>query len=146
MGPLRVLRLELWIERELALKTLNLTRRTQFLLGLGIGSVWIFHGLCSKILGLIPRHQLIVGRVLGESWAGPATVGVGVMEILLGIWAMSGRKRPACALVQTLAIAGMNTLEIWLARDLLISAPGMVALNLVFLAVVWFWATSPAGT
>ena len=146
MGTLRVLRLELRIERELALKTLNMTHRTQFLLGLGIGSVWIFHGLCSKILGLIPRHQMIVGRVLGENWAGPATVGVGVMEILLGIWAMSGRQRPACALVQTLVIAGMNTLEIWLARDLLISAPGMVVLNLGFLAVVWFWATSPART
>jgi cbb3-type cytochrome oxidase subunit 3 len=37
----------------------------------------------------------------------------------------------------------MNTLEILLARDLLISAPGMVALNLCFLGVVWYWALHP---
>ena len=49
--------------------------------------------------------------------------------------------RRACALVQTLALVSMNFLEILLAKDLLISAPGMVALNLAFLSVVWYWAT-----
>jgi hypothetical protein len=34
----------------------------------------------------------------------------------------------------------MNTLEIARARSLLISALGMVLLNLSFLAVVWRWA------
>ncbi len=109
-------------------------------LGAALGSVWIFHGLYSKILDQIPRHRGIVGRILGEGIARPATLVVGLLEVLLGFWIFSGRKRRACALVQTLAIAGMNTLEIALARDLLISAPGMVALNLGFLALVWYWA------
>lgn len=43
-------------------------------------------------------------------------------------------------LVQTLAIVGMNTMEIIFAGDLLISAIGMVALNFGFLAVIWHWA------
>lgn len=112
-----------------------------------IGSVWLFHGLYSKILDGIPRHRLIVGRILGDEIAGPATVGLGILEILLGLWAFSGRCRRACALVQTLAIISMNTLEILLADDLLISAGGMVALNLGFLALVWYWAVSmkPSG-
>ena len=31
----------------------------------------------------------------------------------------------------------MNTLEIVLARDLLVSPPGMVTLNLAFLVLIW---------
>lgn len=41
-----------------------------------------------------------------------------------------------------LAIVGMNTLEIILAADLLISAVGMAFLNLGFLTLVWLWAMS----
>ena len=106
----------------------------------------MFHGLYSKIFDGIPRHRLIVVRVLGEGTARPASIVIGVLEVLLGIWVFSGRKRRACALVQTLAIASMNTLEILLARDLLISASGMVALNLAFLSLVFYWAIStPQG-
>ena len=109
-------------------------------LGFAIGSVWVFHGLYSKILHGVPRHQLIVGRVLGEGIAEPATLAIGLLEVLLGAWVFSGMRRPACALVQTLAIVGMNALEIFLAKDLLISATGMLALNAAFLSLVWFWA------
>lgn len=106
-----------------------------------IGSVWVFHGMYSKLLDGIPRHRAIVARVLGEELAAPATMAVGVAEILLGLWAFSHRFPRACAAVQTLAILAMNTLEIVRAPDLLISAPGMVALNLGFLALGWFSAT-----
>ena len=105
-----------------------------------IGSVWIFHGLYSKILNGIPRHRLIVGNILGESNAGRATKAIGVLEILLGLWAFSGWEQVGCAIAQTLAIGSMNTLEIFLAGDLLISAIGMVLLNLGFLSLVWHWA------
>lgn len=105
-----------------------------------IGSVWIFHGLYSKLLGGIPRHRLIVERVLGEEAGTPVTIVVGALEVLLGLWVFTRRKRLACALVQSLAILLMNTLEIVLAKDLLISAAGMVALNLMFLALAWYWA------
>jgi len=105
-----------------------------------IGSVWVFHGLYSKILAGIPRHRLIVGRILGEEWAGRAIVTIGVLEILLGLWAFSGRFRVGCAAVQTVAIIAMNFLEIRLANDLLISGLGMLVLNAAFLSVVWYWA------
>lgn len=106
-----------------------------------IGCVWVFHGLYSKLLNGIPRHQQIVGRVLGSKFAGLATKGIGLCEVLLGVWAFSGWERVGCAVVQTVAIIAMNTLEIFLAGDPLISAVGMVALNAGFLAVVWRWAT-----
>jgi len=106
-----------------------------------IGSVWVFHGLYSKLFDGIPRHRLIVAKVLGEDLATIATRAVGVCEILLGLWAFSHRWPRTCAAVQTLAIVAMNTLEIARAPDLLISAPGMVALNLGFLALGWYSAT-----
>lgn len=105
-----------------------------------IGGVWVFHGLWSKVLGQIPRHELIVARILGDAWAAPATLAIGLCEIAMGLWVFTGLFRRTCATVQTLALVAMNTLEILIARDLLISAPGMVALNLVFLSLVWLWA------
>ena len=109
-------------------------------LGIAIGAVWIFHGLYSKLLNRIPRHRQIVGRILGEGIANSATKAIGVLEILLGVWALSGWHRVGCAIVQTLAIVAMNSLEVILARDLLISARGMIALNVSFLVFVWNWA------
>ncbi len=105
-----------------------------------IGAVWVFHGLYSKILDGIPRHRKIVARILGERFAVPATRIIGGFEIVLGLWVFTGFARPECAAVQTLAIMAMNTLEIALAGDLLISAFGMVLLNLGFLALIWQWA------
>lgn len=108
-----------------------------------IGSVWVFHGLYSKILDGIPRHRLIVASILGAPLAGPLTKAIGAGEVLLGLWAYSGRNRIDCAITQTVAIVFMNSLEIAYARRLLISASGMVLLNTVFLVVVWIWTRLP---
>ena len=106
-----------------------------------IGSVWVFHGLYSKILNGIPRHRLIVGKILGMKRAQVATRAIGLMELLLGVWAFSCWQPVWCASIQTAAIVAMNSLEILLARELLISAIGMLVLNCGFLSLVWWWAT-----
>lgn len=108
-----------------------------------VGSVWVFHGLYSKLLDGIPRHRRIVARVLGDDVAGAATGAIGVLEILLGLWAVSHRRPRTCAAVQTAAIVAMNSLEIARAPDLLISAPGMLLLNAGFLGIGWYNATRP---
>lgn len=105
-----------------------------------IAAVWIFHGLYSKLLGGIPRHEMIVARILGEGIARPATIAIGIAEICLGLWALSGRWKIGCMIVQTGVIAAMNALEIYIAKDLLISGPGMVVLNAAFLGIGWWWA------
>jgi len=110
---------------------------------IGIGSVWIFHGLYSKVLNGIPRHRLIVGKILGKERAGVMTKIIGLLEVLLGLWAIANWQPVWCASVQTAALIAMNSLEIILARELLISAIGMLILNLFFLIVVWWWATFP---
>ena len=117
-----------------------MSRCIQWTVRIVIAGVWIFHGLYSKILDGVPRHRLIVGRILGDSFARPLTIVIGAGEILLGLWVLSGRRSRACAMLQTLALVAMNTLEIIFAKELLISAPGMVALNLVLLGGAW-WLT-----
>jgi hypothetical protein len=119
-------------------------RRVHLALRILIGSVWVFHGLYSKLLDGIPRHRLIVARVLGDELAAVATAAIGVLEILLGVWAVSHRLPRACAAVQTAAIVAMNSLEIARAPDLLVSAPGMLLLNAAFLAIGWYSATRTA--
>ena len=120
---------------------MNSHSRSHKLLTIFIGSVWVFHGLFSKLAGGIPRHRQIVGRILGERMADQATLMIGILEISLGLWIFSGIQRRTCAWVQTLALASMNFLEILLAKDLLISAAGMVALNLGLIALIWRWAS-----
>lgn len=104
--------------------------------------MWAVFGFYCKILNRVPRHRRIVERVLGPQW-GWLIVLIGAGEVLLGAWVLTGWQRPLCALVQTLAILAMNTLEIRLARDLLLSALRMVWLNALFLALVWTWALMP---
>ena len=105
-----------------------------------VGSVWVFHGLYSKIFNGIPRHRLIVEKILGTANAGIATKTIGLLEVGLGLWAFSEWHPVGCAAVQSTAIVAMNTLEILLARELLISALGMVILNVGFLSLVWHCA------
>ncbi|MBU6328082.1 MAG: hypothetical protein KGQ89_10665, partial [Verrucomicrobia bacterium] len=108
--------------------------------GLCVAAVWIFHGLYSKILDGVPRHRMIVARILGEDIAKPATMFIGAMEVMLGLWVILEKRKRLCAATQTAALVTMNTLEILFARDLLINAPGMVILNAVFIFVIWRWA------
>jgi uncharacterized membrane protein YphA (DoxX/SURF4 family) len=112
----------------------------------GTAAVWLFHGLFSKVLGGIPRHEQIVARVLGGTLARPATLFVGVVEIVLGLWIVSRRRPRACAAAQTVLLVSMNVLELIFARDLLLAPIAMVSANFVFLGLGWVLALrAPEG-
>ena len=93
-----------------------------------------------KIFDAVPRHRLIVASLLGEEIARPATVLIGVAEAVIGIWILSGFRPRTCAALQTVALASMNTLELYFARHLLLAPILMVCANIVFLGVVWYGA------
>jgi len=118
----------------------KLTPRTARILRWGTAGVWLAFGLLAKVLSGVPRHRAIVGRVLGDTWAAPLTLAIGLGEVAMGAWILSGRARRTCALAQTLVIGLMNTLELTLARDLLVTPVGMVLLNLGFLGAGWVLA------
>jgi hypothetical protein len=110
------------------------------ILRIGTAAVWFVFGLGFKVLQLVPRHERIVAAVLGPAVAGPVTLAVGLAETLLGVWILSARWPRTCAAVQTAAIVAMNTLELSLARELLLAPWPMVAANCMFLAAGWYLA------
>lgn len=106
----------------------------------GTAAVWIAFGLVFKVLHLVPRHETIVAAIIGADWAGPATLGIGVAEVAMGVWILTRRWPLACAAAQTIVIASMNTLELTLAREHLLAPTAMVCANTAFLALGWFLA------
>jgi uncharacterized membrane protein YphA (DoxX/SURF4 family) len=102
--------------------------------------VWVLFGLVFKVMGFLPRHREIVAGVLGTDAAAPVTIVVGLAETALGAWFLSGVRPRTCALVQTVAIIAMNTLELRYARSLLLAPIPMVIINATFLSLVWYAA------
>lgn len=98
------------------------TKKTllHFLLTLGIAAVWLINGLICKLLNVVPRHQMIVSRILGADHASLLTKTIGLLEVLMAIWILSGIKHRLCASTQVILIAVMNTIEFFLAPDLLL--------------------------
>lgn len=110
-----------------------------------IAAVWLASGLLAKVLNLVPRHTLIVARILGPAYARPLTVAIGLAEVGMAVWVLSGRYRRWCALAQLVLIGTMNVLEASLAPDLLLWG----RLNAVFAAlfmVLIYWQEWRPGT
>lgn len=82
--------------------------------------VWLINGLYCKLLNGVPRHQLIVARILGPTHAGVLTKTIGILEIGMSAWVLSGILPVACVWWQIGLITIMNTIEYFLARDLLL--------------------------
>jgi hypothetical protein len=90
------------------------------LLNYGIAAVWIANGLFCKLLNLVPRHQEIVARIIGSAHAGILTRLIGMAEIAMAVWILSGFRTKLNAITQAVIIATMNSLEFMLAPDLLL--------------------------
>ncbi len=85
-----------------------------------IATVWLINGLICKVLNYVPRHQEIVGEILGSDYAGVLTTGIGVSEIAMAIWIISGIKSRINTILQIVIIATMNILEFILVPELLL--------------------------
>jgi predicted phage tail protein len=102
--------------------------------------VWLGFGLLAKVLDGVPRHRAIVERVVGAEFAGQVTLLVGAVEVGLALWIISRQFPRLCAGAQTALLVSMNVMELWKARDLLLSPWAMIAANIVFLSVAWLVA------
>lgn len=101
--------------------------------------VWLVNGLLCKVLGLVPRHATIVARILGPAYAGPLTRLIGLAEIGMAIWMVSGLYRRWCVVAQMLLVAVMNALEAWLAPDLLLWGRTNALFASLFIALLYYY-------
>ena len=64
--------------------------------------VWGVNGLWCKVLGQVPRHEQIVARVVGEAAAPALTILIGLAELGMVVWILSGLFPRLCALAENL--------------------------------------------
>jgi uncharacterized protein YqjF (DUF2071 family)/uncharacterized membrane protein YphA (DoxX/SURF4 family) len=109
-----------------------------------VAAVWLLHGLFNKLLHGSPRHLQIVQSVPGLSGAAGQHVLtlVGLLEVGIAFWVLSGWAAHCCAAVQTAVLLSMNAIELTVARPLLLWPAGLIPVNLVFLAIAWVAAGS----
>ena len=103
-----------------------------------IACVWIANGLFCKVLNLVPRHQEIVARILGDDYARPLTFLIGISEVIMAIWILSGYKSKWNAWTQIGVVGLMNTLEFILVPDLLLWGKLNSVFAFMFILVVYF--------
>lgn len=102
-----------------------------------IAGVWLVNGLYCKVLNGVPRHQQIVAEILGEAHAGQLTVAIGLAEIGMALWVLSGRWVRLNTVVQIAVVLIMNLLEFLLVPDLLLWGRWNLFFALLFAALVY---------
>jgi len=106
------------------------------LLNIGISLVWFVNGLYCKVLNFVPRHHAIVTKILGQGTL-VITKGIGILEILMGVWILSRIKSRFCSIIQIAVVAVMNILEFFLAPELLLFGRFNILWATLFILIVF---------
>jgi hypothetical protein len=104
-----------------------------------IGAVWLYEGLWCKLLGRTPSQVQVVSAVprFGASFGAPFLKALGVLEVLLALWAFSGIAPADCAIAQIAILITLNINGLLWARAMIHEPIGMVFKNAAFLVLVW---------
>lgn len=103
-----------------------------------IATIWIVNGLFCKVLNLVPRHQQIVSKILETEHSRSLTIAIGISEMFMAVWILSGIKSRLNAITQILIIAAMNTLEFIFVPDLLLWGKANSIFAFLLIVVVFF--------
>ncbi|MFD2246594.1 DoxX-like family protein [Pontibacter ruber] len=113
-------------------------RAVHTLLTYSIAAVWLINGLLCKVLNLVERHELIVAKVMGDEFSRPLTLLIGLAEIGMALWVLTGIKSRLNAVIQITVVAAMNILEFVLAPDLLLWGQLNAGFAFVFILIVYY--------
>ena len=103
-----------------------------------IAMIWLVNGLFCKVLHMVPRHEQIVARILGTGHSRLFTTIIGFSEVLMAVWIISGIKPRLNVIMQTVVIATMNTIEFFLAADLLLWGRVNAIFALLLISIIYF--------
>jgi uncharacterized membrane protein YphA (DoxX/SURF4 family) len=121
-----------------ALSTNNKRKIIYNLLAYFIASVWLVNGLFCKVLNIVPRHGQIVANILGDQYAEVFTKAIGIAEIIMTLWIVSGIKSRLNALMQIIIIGAMNILEFLLVPDLLLWGKFNLLFAMLFIVLIYW--------
>ena len=107
------------------------------ILRISFALVWFVNGFYCKILGMIPRHEFIVAKILGFEHAQQLTLAIGLAEVIMGFWILSGYRARFNAIVQITVVLLMNTLEVILVPELLLWGSLNMLFALLFVILIF---------
>lgn len=110
-----------------------------------IAAVWLYEGLWCKLLGRAPSQVQVVTAVprLGPRF-GPAFLkALGLVEVAMAVWVMTGIAPGTCAITQTALLVVLNANGLLWARHIIHDPAGMVIKNIAFLVLVWVCGALP---
>lgn len=103
-----------------------------------IAAVWFVNGFFCKVLNLVPRHEQIVSRILGTEYSQTLTIVIGLAEIAMSVWILTGFKSKLNAVVQITVVAIMNIIEFTVVPDLLLWGRLNIVFAFLFIGIVYF--------
>ena len=112
--------------------------KTHQLLNYFVAAVWFTNGFFCKVLNLVPRHEEIVASILQKDNSRLLTVLIGLAEIAMAIWILSGMQSRLNAIVQIIVIAAMNILEFVLVPDLLLWGRLNLLFAFLFIIIIYY--------
>ncbi len=117
------------------------------LIRVSIAAVWLYEGLWCKVLGRMQSQVDVVSAVprFGARFGAAFLKLLGVVEVGLAVWVISGIAPAACAIVQTGLLILLNVNGLLWARRLIHDPAGMIVKNAAFLLLVWVCGAIPGG-
>jgi hypothetical protein len=112
-----------------------------------VAAVWLYEGLWCKLMGGDPRQVEVVEAVptLGPKVGRLFLKTLGVVEVGMAAWALSGVTPVPCAIAQTALLATLNANGVIWSRHLIHDPAGMLVKNAAFLVLAWVAASLPPG-
>ncbi len=108
-----------------------------------VAAVWLYEGLWCKLLQGEPRQFEVVSAVprYGPAIGMKFLKVLGVVEVMVALWVVSGITPWACAVFQTVLLASLNACGLCWARHIIHDPAGMVIKNFAFLVLAWVSAS-----
>jgi len=112
-------------------------RSIYVILRISFAVVWFVNGFYCKILGMIPRHEFIVAKILGFEYAQQLTLAIGLGEVLMGFWILSGYRAKLNGITQIVLVLLMNILEVILVPELLLWGSMNMLFAMLFVILIF---------
>lgn len=113
------------------------------LIRIAIALVWLYEGLWCKLLGRMPHQLDVVAAhpMFDARSARWVLYGLGVVEVAIAGWVLSGLLPFWAALVQTVLLVGMNANGLLFSRQHIPDPGGMVVKNFALVVLMWVAAS-----
>jgi hypothetical protein len=116
-----------------------------WLLSAAVAIVWLYEGLWCKLMARSMHELDVIASMpfFGSDGFRIALKLLGVLELAIALWVMTGIAPVYCALLQSALLLGLNLNGLLFARNIIHEPVGMVVRNASFLVLVWVWALQP---